>query len=300
MRAKRLCVYLDIPLVVFDFNQEFKQKVVDQYIKYYQSGRTPNPCIWCNEHIKFKLFLQRAKKEYHVDGVATGHYAQIIIKNQYHYLKTARDRKKDQTYFLYRLPQTILKQTTFPLGNFTKDQVKKIASRELAKMDFHQRPESQDLCFLPDKQSKTFLLPTQGPGPIKNCQHQTIGIHEGISHYTIGQRHGLNVSSKTGPLYITALEPRNNTVYVGQKNDVFFSQIWLNKTIIKPLLIRFDFYSAKLRSQSQPANCQVRSINKKILLDFDQPQFAPTKGQHAVVYHKNLVVGGGEIYTYSN
>ncbi|MFZ5391782.1 MAG: tRNA 2-thiouridine(34) synthase MnmA [Patescibacteria group bacterium] len=295
LRTKRLCVYLGIPLVIYDFGQEFKQKVVDQYIKYYQSGRTPNPCIWCNEHIKFKLFLQRTKKEFKVDHVATGHYAQINNLDDYYYLKKAEDQTKDQTYFLYRLSQNILQRTIFPLGKIIKEEVKKIASLELKKFTFHTTKESQDLCFLPDDQAKNNLLSNLGPGSIKIGNDQIVGTHDGINKYTIGQRHGLNITNKPGPFYVTGLDPKANTVYIGKKSEVYAAGISLKKIIASPMLINKKTYTAKTRSQSRVEKCVALITNNTISLQFVKPQFAPTIGQHTVIYDHDIVVGGGEI-----
>lgn len=295
LRAKRLCVYLGIPLVIYDFSQEFKQKVVDQYIKYYQSGRTPNPCIWCNEHIKFKLFFQRAKKEYKIDHIATGHYAQIKNINNHYYLKKAKDLSKDQTYFLYRLSQNILPQIVFPLGKISKEEVKNIAATKLKKFTFHATKESQDLCFLPDDQTKDILLTNIGSGPIKDCHNNILGVHQGINKYTIGQRHGLNIANHPGPFFVTRLEPKTNTIFVGNKSGAYASHISLKKIIASPMLINKKKYTAKTRSQSRAEKCVVLIVNNTISLQFAKPQFAPTIGQHTVIYNHDIVVGGGEI-----
>lgn len=295
LRAKRLCVYLGIPLIIYDFGQEFKKTVVDQFVKYYQSGRTPNPCIWCNEHIKFKLFLQRAKKEFQVDKIATGHYANIIKIDDYYYLQTALDQKKDQTYFLYRLTQNILKKTVFPLGEITKEKVKKIAATELKKFTFHSTKESQDLCFLPDNQTKSNLLANLGPGSIKTANNQIVGIHDGINKYTIGQRHGLNIANKPGPFYVTNLDQKTNIVYIGSKSEACASEITLKNAIISPMLMSNNKYLVKLRSQSLPKECIINIVNKTIHLRFIKSQFAPTIGQHSVIYNNDMILGGGEI-----
>lgn len=297
---QRLCIKLDIPLHVFDFEQQFKRAVVDKFIKSYQSGQTPNPCVWCNEEIKFKLFYREARKKLKIDYIATGHYARLVESGNHHFLHQAADNIKDQTYFLYRIPQNILKHTIFPLGDYTKTKIKSIAQKKLKDLNLHTKSESQDLCFVPSTtqeflQRHVSLL--NKPGNIVNQNNQIIGRHQGLINYTLGQRKGIGIGG--GPkLYVTELDARNNIFRVGDKDKIFQSSIIIQKLMLpeKYLTKKAITCNCQIRFGNKLSKCIVKIINKKrAIVTFAQPQFAPTPGQHCVFYHKNFLIGGGEI-----
>ena len=313
-KIKRLCVRLDIPLKIVDFRLPFKKAVVDRFVSYYQHGLTPNPCIWCNEEIKFKLFLQQAQRELNVEKIATGHYADIKCMDDFYYLQKSADTKKDQTYFLYRLDQNILKKTIFPLGQISKKEVWHIADQELADLDFNRSHESQDLCFYPEKSYHAFLARhthnLSQEGNIVNPQGNIIGRHSGLLNYTIGQHKGINIGDSRKH-YVLKIDAKNNTITVGQRSEILCDKIYIHNIITSPILSshlvsnpktspkRTDSYplSAKIRSQNTLADCGLRKTcqTNRIQVVFKQSQLAPTPGQHCVIYQDNLIVGGGEI-----
>ena len=470
-KIKRLCAKMDIPLKIFNFEKEFKKAVVDNFIAYYTAGKTPNPCIWCNEEIKFKLFYEKAKQDLNIDRIATGHYANIIsirqpnfhprnesptdaslseissvtdqvpnTNNQYpsdkfqnsrisalvchpepetnevssraiqdpinndkfsnalksnidlmssstgspqggpdrgsrkklFYIQKGVDQTKDQSYFLYRIPQNILSQTIFPLAKLTKSEVKQIAQKEFPDFDFANQKESQDLCFVDDdykqfisRQSDQLLI----PGEIINTQGELIGRHQGLINYTIGQRKG--ISSGDGKIYYAKeIDIKNNQLIVAPHSELLYDTINIKNIIKTPLLLpessdppwadlgwiqgvaenealrggllssssirlgrnrgsrkkidnsppfkRGDgsplgrsgvVVTAKIRYNSPPAKCNLydsppfqggesRRLGDRggLTIKFHTPQFAPTPGQHCVLYLNDIVVGGGEIF----
>ena len=223
VKAKTIAKKLDIPHYLFDVEDIFKKKIIDSFCKEYRQGRTPNPCIRCNQYIKFEYLLKKAK-DLGIEFVATGHYARIgYDKNRKKYLlKKAVDSKKDQSYVLYPLRQNQLKQILLPLGGYTKEEVKKRA-RELA-LSVESEKESQEICFVPGNDYRKFLkdwIPeVDCPGPILNTKGEILGRHSGVAFYTVGQRKGLRISNKE-PLYVRALEPKTNTVFVTPEKNLY-------------------------------------------------------------------------------
>ncbi|MBU0648486.1 tRNA 2-thiouridine(34) synthase MnmA [Patescibacteria group bacterium] len=298
---KRLCVKLNIPLKIFNFEKEFKKKVVDKFIKYYDQGLTPNPCIWCNEEIKFTLLYKKAKKNLNIDNIATGHYANIQIIDDYTYIKRGKDKTKDQSYFLYRLPQNIIKKTLFPVGYMTKNEVKKLATKHLPEFKFNQKKESQDLCFYPEDSYKPFISryakKLTKPGPIVNENNEIIGEHCGLVNYTIGQRKGLKIGG--GPIYyVKSIDTPTNKLIVNTHKNILCDTISLKKPIITPQIQQKKSFKAQIRHGHTPTPCHIKLSKNKITLNFPKSQLAPTPGQHAVIYHQNIVVAGGEIAKY--
>ncbi|MDD5668905.1 MAG: tRNA 2-thiouridine(34) synthase MnmA, partial [Candidatus Omnitrophica bacterium] len=218
--AKRVADILGISHYVLNFGDEMERTVIADFIREYRAGRTPNPCIRCNELIKFDALLNKALC-LGADFLATGHYAGIIRKRGVVYLKKAADTKKDQSYFLYRLTQDKLKKILFPLGRFTKEKVRVMATR--LKLPVAGKRESQEICFIPGKMQE-FLKARLGtslkPGPITDTQGVVIGTHKGVALYTIGQREGLGLARGI-PVYVASLDPVNNTVVVGGNQELF-------------------------------------------------------------------------------
>jgi len=309
IRIKKICLQLEIPLLIFNFENEFKKTVVDKFIEYYQSGKTPNPCVWCNEEIKFKLLLKEALK-HGIDKIATGHYARIESVDQYYYLQRGLDKSKDQSYFLYRLNQKILKNTIFPLGNTIKKDNQKIAQKIFPLIKFNRIKESQDLCFFPESSYKPFVLrhsrQLNQPGMIVNRQGEAIGRHDGLINYTVGQRKGIKVGG--GPIwYVQQIDVKNNQLIVAEKQKILCDKINIAKILSTPKLTTENAdlatITAQIRSGHIPAASKIErsgtnlsfATTDSLKLIFTRPQFAPTPGQHAVIYQEDLVIGGGEI-----
>ncbi len=298
--AKSVAHIIGIPHYVMNFRNEFAQKVITNFCREYSLGRTPNPCIRCNEHIKFDALLNRAK-ELGADFIATGHYTRIEHDeaNDRYLLKKGVDRGKDQSYVLYIMSQNQLKHTLMPLGVFTKEKVRQIA-RELG-LSVADKAESQEICFIPDGNYSRFLkeyMPEVAkPGPILDREGNTLGEHRGILFYTIGQRKGLGISAEE-PLYVVAIDRGRNAIIVGSKEDVYRDELiaadinWIAKQSPKqPLELK-----AKIRYRHREADAVITPISKREAhVKFNKPQMAITPGQAIVFYHKDTVVGGGTI-----
>jgi len=298
--AKSVAHSIGIPHYVMNFRNEFAQKVITNFCREYSLGRTPNPCIRCNEHIKFDSLLNRAK-ELDADFIATGHYARIEHDevNDRYILKKGVDRGKDQSYVLYMLSQNQLKHALMPLGVFTKEKVRQIA-RELG-LSVADKAESQEICFIPDGNYPRFLkeyMPeVVKPGPILDREGNTLGEHRGILLYTIGQRKGLGISAEE-PMYVVAIDRGRNAIIVGSKEDIYSDELiaaginWIAKQSPKqPLELK-----AKIRYRHREADAVITSISsREAHVKFKQAQMAITPGQAIVFYDKDTVVGGGTI-----
>ncbi|MDR0355167.1 MAG: tRNA 2-thiouridine(34) synthase MnmA, partial [Deltaproteobacteria bacterium] len=277
----------------------FKDKVIERFISSYLSGLTPNPCIDCNRFVKFGPLLERAGL-LGCERLATGHYARIVFDpaSKRHLLKKARDLSKDQSYFLYCLTQEELARTLFPLGEHSKDKVRDMArSRGLVNAE---KPDSQDICFVPDGRYYRFVEqygPPAKPGDIVNSEGQILGRHVGLHRYTVGQRKRLNICGPE-PLYVTGLDPKNNAVAVGQEKELYSVGAVINDVnlialdkIDKPLEVQ-----ARLRYRQKDLPAVVEPLDDgRLLLSFRTPQKAVAPGQAAVFYQDDLVIGGGVI-----
>ena len=298
--AKRVAYQLGIPHYVMDFRDVFSQKVIADFCREYSLGRTPNPCIRCNQYIKFGALLERAK-ELDANFLATGHHVRIEqdeTSGRY-LLKKGIDWHKDQSYFLYTLTQEQLEHALLPIGNFTKERVREIA-REL-EIPAAARPESQEICFIPDDDYPKFLkecIPQAvKPGPILDSEGGTLGKHRGILFYTIGQRKGLGLSTKE-PLYVTDIIQERNTIVVGGKEGVYGIELiasrlnWISQTKLKqPITTK-----AKIRYLHNEAEAEITPIDEdKVHVRFKEPQMAITPGQAVVFYDEDTVIGGGTI-----
>jgi tRNA-specific 2-thiouridylase len=304
--ARKLCEKLNIPFYSIDIKKEFKKTIIDDFIFQYKNGRTPNPCVRCNKLIKFKFLLKKAK-EFKADYIATGHYAKVINKSQI-FLAKAKDKKKDQSYFLSQLSKDYLKYLLFPIGGYTKVQVRKIAKKY--NLPAKDRKESQDICFIPNKNKNDFFYKysknIQIEGNILDTNGVLVGKHDGIMNYTIGQREkliGINykkISNKfhknrIPPLYVIKLNSLQNEIVVGVKDDLFQSEIsvksinWFTKELLGKTLY------AKIRSNAEEVPCKIfiESIGYKIV--FNKPVLAVTSGQSIVFYKKNILIGGAII-----
>lgn len=296
--ARRVAHRLGIPHYVANFRDVFARKVIADFCREYSLGRTPNPCIRCNRFVKFEALLRRAQ-ELGADVVATGHYARIDRSNGRYLLKKGADRSKDQTYVLYMMDQEQLGHTLFPVGELTKREVRRIAER--LELSVAAKPESQDICFIPDNDYARFVREytgvDAGPGHILDREGNVLGEHRGITSYTIGQRKGLGISSGA-PLYVVAIDREANTVTVGGKEEVYATGLvaaalnWVSvEKPEKPLSVR-----AKIRYLHQEAEAVVTpSGEDEARVVFREPQMAITPGQAIVFYDGDTVVGGGTI-----
>lgn len=298
--ARRVCYKLGIDHHVFNFSDLFRKTVIDRFAEFYRTGKTPNPCIDCNRFIKFDKLLERARLLGY-DRIATGHYARVAYNPETgrYLLKKSADPTKDQTYVLYSLTQEQLASTLFPLGEYSKDQVRKMA--EERGLVTAQKPDSQDICFVPDGDYAKFLEEVYGlrsePGPFKDLNGNVLGEHRGIIHYTIGQRRGLGLSSDR-PKYVVMKDPEANTVYIGDEEDLYsdtmevidFNLISVAE-ITEPMRVGVK---ARYSQKEAPATIYPPE-NGHITVRFDTPQRALTPGQAAVFYDGDVVVGGGTI-----
>lgn len=290
--ARESCEILGIKHNIFDLSKEYEEIIVNNFIQVYKSGKTPNPCVICNENIKFGILLKKAK-ELNFNLISTGHYAVIEEKNGVFYLKRGKD-KNEQSYFLYRLKQEQLKFICFPNGEITKEEVRKIA-KEIS-LPTANRKKSQDVCFLPDRDYREFFKSVikEEEGPII-MDDIIIGKHKGITNYTYGQRTGIGISYKE-PLYVIKISPEENAIHVGRRKDVYKSiAIIKDVNIIFPFDIEKEELLAKSRYKSEFAKARCKIIGDRVEVYFERPQFALTPGQSVVLYKNDYVIGGGII-----
>jgi len=294
--ARSVCQKLRIRHYVLNLNKDFYQEVIQNFYQEYLSGRTPNPCVRCNQFIKFGILLKKAIN-LGVQFLATGHYARILKSTQGYLLKKAVDRKKDQSYFLYSLTQAQLKHVIFPLGNFTKSKVRQLAFDFGLKVAAKQ--DSQEICFLPDGKYGDFIKAKgQGnvkPGNFVDKNGNILGLHQGVAFYTIGQRHGLGVVAGY-PLYVTQINVQDNRVSLGRRQEVYKSEFIIKKGhfLSKPPKKKIEI-KVRIRYNHKEALATVYPGKNKQKVIFKRPQFAVTPGQSAVFYNKDTVLGGGVI-----
>jgi tRNA-specific 2-thiouridylase len=290
---ERTCQLLDIPLHRLDLGEEFRRLVVDYFTKEYGRGRTPNPCIACNRHIKFGLLMSKALET--ADYLATGHYAQIEPSGEGYRLRKAADKNKDQSYFLYMLGQRQLERLLFPLGELSKDRARKIASE--LRLPTDRRSESQDVCFIPDNDYRSFIAQhiSFQPGDIVDIKGRLLGQHEGLAQYTVGQRQGLGLNSGE-PLYVIELDAVHNRLVVGSKDQLLHSVVlasqlsWVSgKAPDGPISIK-----AKVRYKATEVAGELY-LNDRVEFRFEEPQQAIAPGQSVVFYQDDFVLGGGVI-----
>ena len=291
--AKRVCDRLKIPHYVFDYAAELENKVIAKFISEYKKGRTPNPCVECNLHLKFGSLLEKALT-LGFDFLATGHYAAIEKNEGIYCLKKSKDKKKDQTYFLYPIPNEKLENILFPLASLTKDEVREMAKK--AFLPVAEKQESQDICFVTQKNCQEFLLgrgQELNPGPIVDMQGKIMGKHRGIMFYTIGQRGGLGISHPT-PLYVVSIDPDKNRIVVGEKKDLMAKGLLAGDMNMLAKSWPEQVY-AKIRYRKKEALCKVTTENGRLKVVFAEEQEAITPGQSVVFYANDRVLGGGVI-----
>jgi len=292
--AKKVCDFLDIEHYIVNYKDYLNEKVIKKFINEYALGLTPNPCVDCNRYLKFGALLDKAKS-LGFDYLATGHYANITNRNGSLLLQTSSDTKKDQTYFLYGISKESLASLLFPLARMLKTEVKEIA--ENIKLPVVFRSESQDICFVPDKDTKSFLeekIDKIIPGPIKDLDGKVLGEHKGIVFYTIGQRGGLGISHSK-PLYVYSIDAVSNTIIVAEDEMMFSSSLIADNLNLFVEDIPNEGVFAKIRSAHHAASCSALLLNNQLKITFHQKQRAVTKGQAVVLYVDDVVIGGGTI-----
>jgi tRNA-specific 2-thiouridylase len=293
--ARKVAVKLGIPYHVFNCSAEYKQAVLDYFKSEYLAGRTPNPCIRCNQHIKFGMLPSMAKKSgISFDFFATGHYARVEFNDKYqrYVLKKAADLKKDQTYFIYRLSQDQLQQVMFPVGGFEKPEIKELARK--VGITVEDIEESQDFY---SGDYKDLLETAEKPGTIVDTKGNILGHHKGIWNYTIGQRKGLGIAYAE-PLYVIGLDKEANTVTVGVRSETYktsFIVSDLNWVALSGLEHPMDC-TAKIRSAQKEREARIEPMeDDRVRVIFFHPNDAITPGQSAVFYDEDVVLGGGVI-----
>lgn len=297
--ARRVAAMLDIPYYVMNFKSEFKRDVIDYFVREYLAGRTPNPCIACNRYVKWESLLTRSI-QIGADYIATGHYARICeLPNGRYAIRNSVTAKKDQTYALYNLTQEQLKRTLMPIGDYTKEEVRKIA--EDIGLMVAGKPDSMEICFVPDNDYASFIEKETGvtsvPGDFVDVDGNVIGKHRGVIHYTVGQRKGLGIALGK-PAFVVAIRPEQNQVVIGEDRDVYTERLYANNLnfmavddISEPVHVK-----AKIRYSHEGAYCTVRKIDSDTIeCMFDQPVRAVTPGQAVVLYDGEYVLGGGTI-----
>ena len=307
--AKRVAFILGIPHYVFDFRDYFKETVVDYFTRSYLAGVTPNPCLVCNKQVKFGEMLCKAG-ELGADYIATGHYAQVKqdeVSERY-LLTKSRDPGKDQSYALYMLTQDQLARALFPLAKYSKEQIRKMAWERGLGVD--SKSDSQEICFIPDQDYASFVRDHAEDelhvdnavltGNLVDVRGNVLGVHEGIIHYTVGQRKGLGKTFGK-PMYVVGLNPERNEVVLGENDDLFTRDLWavdLNWISI-PCLSEPLAVEAKIRYSAKGAKATVYPAEPGselgVKVCFEEPQRAVTPGQAVVFYQGNVVVGGGTI-----
>ncbi len=298
--ARKVAETLEIPYYVCDFKEVFCQKVMDYFVEEYLRGHTPNPCTTCNRFVKWEALLERSK-ELGADYIATGHYARIIqLPNGRYSIKTSATSAKDQTYALYNLTQDQLAHTLMPVGEYTKDEIRQIAKE--ANLPVAWKKDSQEICFIPDNDYASFIEKkagkrVPGPGKFVTKDGTVIGQHKGITHYTIGQRKGLNLSMGH-PVFVTKINSETGEVVIGENEDVFSSVLICDRVNFMGMenLDKPRKVMAKIRYAHKGERCLLERIDEsRIKCTFENPVRAITPGQAVVFYEQDYVLGGGTI-----
>ncbi len=298
--AKNVCNQIGIPHFIYDFKNEFRQYVINDFIECYSNCKTPNPCIECNKYMKFGLMYEKAK-DMGCNYIATGHYARTEYSEKYNkwVLKKSNAGRKDQSYVLWNIPKELLSHIIFPLSEFeSKEEIRKIAKENNLKVA--NKPDSEDICFVPDGNYKKFLENNSNikpkEGNIVNSSGKVLGKHTGLYNYTIGQRKGLGISNPV-PLFVLGFNKEKNEVIVGEEKELYKKEI----LVLDINLLLFDSINdwidveVKTRYSSKLAKAKIKEDGKNIKVVFEEEQRAITPGQSAVFYIDDIVLGGGKI-----
>ena len=295
--ARRVADVIGIPHYVVNYMDIFKKYIVEDFISKYLSGRTPNPCVLCNQFMKFNFLLRRAM-ELGAEYLATGHYAGVEEEEGRFYLSKAKDEIKDQSYFLFGLTQKELRRIMFPLGSMTKNEVREIAKE--MNLRVANKPDSQEVCFITGGDYRAFLKAhtemENKKGEIVDTDGNVLGYHEGVHSFTVGQRRGLGIA-KGKPLYVIKVEPELNRVIVGEEKDIFRTALIANNVIwaYEPSSSKTQI-KAKIRYRHRESDAVVHpESDGEALVEFKTPQRAMTPGQAVVFYKEDRVLGGGWI-----
>lgn len=295
--ARKAAQQMGIPHHVWDFTDELRKTVIADFLKNYLKGKTPNPCSRCNKWVKFGVVLKKARSLGY-DYLATGHHARIDGNGVY-YLKKGKDEKKDQSYFLHHLNQETLPHILFPIGEYRKGEVRDLASG--IDLPSAGRPESQEICFLPDDDYRRFIKENTNhgeyrSGEIVDTEGNILGTHKGIPFYTVGQRRGLGLKIDR-KYYVVEIDPQDNCIVVGGEEDLYSNRLIASRPnfIYATDLNLLQRVAAKIRYGTDPAPASIQKEKNHLLVTFDRPQRAITPGQIVVFYKGDKVFGGGTI-----
>ena len=298
--AKNVCDSLKIPYYTYDYKSEFKKYVIDDFINCYDNCKTPNPCIECNKFMKFGAMYEIAQK-LECSYIATGHYAKTEYSEKYGrwVLKKSKSEKKDQSYVLWNIPKELIEHILFPLSDFeTKDEIRAIAAEKNLKVA--SKPDSEDICFIPDGNYKKFLEENSNikpkQGNIVNSKGEILGKHTGLYNYTIGQRKGLGISYHV-PLFVLGFNKEKNEVIVGEEKELYKTEVIVNNInllLVDEIKEEMEV-EVKTRYSSKVAKAKIIQDGDIIKIKFNEPQRAITPGQSAVFYVGDIVLGGGKI-----
>ena len=298
--AKNVCKQIGIPHFIFDYKNEFKKYVIDDFICCYENCKTPNPCIECNRYMKFGLMWEKAK-EFGCNYIATGHYAKTMYSKEYKrwVITKSNAGKKDQSYVLWNTPKELIEHIIFPLGDFnSKQEIRDIANNNNLKVA--NKPDSEDICFVPDGNYKKFLETNSNlkpmQGNIVNSKGEVLGTHLGLYNYTIGQRKGLGISNKV-PLFVLGFNKAKNELIVGEENELYKTECYVTNTNLIAIDKITDYLDVevKTRYSVKQAKAKIVQEENRIKIKFEEPQRAITPGQSAVFYIEDTVIGGGKI-----
>lgn len=300
MDAKNVCNLIGIPHFTFNYKEEFKKYVIDDFIDCYSQCKTPNPCIECNRYLKFGKMYEKAQ-EMGCEYIATGHYAKTEYSEKYQrwVLKKSNSLKKDQSYVLWNIPKELIEHIIFPLGEFEdKEQIREIARENNLKVA--NKPDSEDICFVPDGNYKRFLENNSNLKPLEgnivNSEGKILGRHTGLYNYTIGQRKGLGISNPV-PLFVLGFNEEKNEVIVGEEKELYKKEVLVDSInlLLMDKITEWTEVEVKTRYSTKSAKAKIIQEENKIRIVFEEPQRAITPGQSAVFYKDDIVVGGGKI-----
>ena len=300
MDAKNVCNSLGVPHFIYNCKEQFRKDVIQDFIDCYANCKTPNPCIECNKYMKFGYMWEKAK-ELGCNYIATGHYAKTENSEEYGrwVLKKSNAGKKDQSYVLWNIPKELIEHVIFPLADFEeKEQIREIARQNNLKVA--NKPDSEDICFVPDGNYKKFLENNSEikpkKGNIVNSKGEILGQHTGLYNYTIGQRKGLGISYKV-PLFVLGFNPAKNEVIAGEEKELYKKEITvtdINLLLVDEIKEPMEV-EVKTRYSSKVTKAKIMQNGNEIKVEFEEPQRAITPGQSAVFYVGDIVLGGGKI-----